>query len=365
MHTEHYNALLQELIDAEQHQQDCMDLVDEREDHTDEDRENVIAATERLEALKLKLEPANADLLQIKEAAQLVNERILRKAHYSRAAAEEVMRLFPKERFLSTIEASNDEIELRDVFHFLTLLMQGADASTGEEEDDTGDSQQAAADEDGGTTAGTKRKSRRRGIAKKSEYSKYKAIRGLRTFVEMVAVRACDFGDLLRHGIPADPPDTGALVCDEVALQFVDHKWLKNEQMVIKAASVLIATELSAEPSVCGVARAFFKDKCTVSSRPTERGLTAITPFCEYFGLHYVDRKPLREFYSGADRTMFIRMVEAERLGLITLSIDPPSAVAAAAASCAEDCKPDLSQLFMNLMLLFLPRAPGSPARQT
>ncbi len=79
-------------------------------------------------------------------------------------------------------------------------------------------------------------------------------------------------------------------------------------------------TELSAEPSVLSAA--------TISSRPTEKGLADITPFSEYFGLLYIDRKPLRDFYLGNDRTMFIRMVEAERLGLITLFIDPPCAVA-------------------------------------
>lgn len=98
-----------------------MDLIDERDDHTDEDRENVTAATDALEALRAKLAPAIDELLHFKAEAEQVDQRIQRKANFSPAAAEEVMRLFPKERFLSVIEASADETELRDISQFCRI----------------------------------------------------------------------------------------------------------------------------------------------------------------------------------------------------------------------------------------------------
>lgn len=93
-----------------------------------------------------------------------------------------------------------------------------------------------------------------------------------------------------------------------------------------------------------------FIDRAKVSTRPTEKGLQALaaatSPFAaDIFGLHYIQGKPLKEFYqykhncygpSGAGglpglcvmrtgeqgRSFFLRLIEAERLGLITIAID-------------------------------------------
>ena len=42
-----------------------------------------------------------------------------------------------------------------------------------------------------------------------------------------------------------------------------------------------------------------YKQKATVSTRPTPKGLLAINPFSEMFGIQHLDRKPLSEFYVG------------------------------------------------------------------
>ena len=42
-----------------------------------------------------------------------------------------------------------------------------------------------------------------------------------------------------------------------------------------------------------------YKEKATVSTRPTPKGLLAINPFSEMFGIQHLDRKPLSEFYVG------------------------------------------------------------------
>jgi transcription elongation factor SPT6 len=350
------------LIDAEQREKDCMDVIDESEEHSAEDRENVRLATENLEALRLKLEPAHAELLQFKEAAETVNQRILRKANYNPAAAKEVVRLFPANRYVPIIDASVEETELRDIFRFLTLLMQGAEKggfleSVSNDEMDA-DGLEGVNEEE--RTTGRSRQNRRLGIVKRDEYSRLKGIRTLRRFAEKVALPVHEFGDSVRHGFRVDPPPTDSQSCEQEAVLHADHKLLRSEQMVIKGVTVLIATELSLEPSVRREARRFLKDESTVSSRPTDKGLTVITPFSEYFGIHLLDRKPLREFYIGSDRTLFLRLVEAEKNGLIVLSIDPPQKIGDGGGMV-----PDLSKLFMTFMPLFLPSTQGDPNRQT
>eukprot|EP01034_Spumella_vulgaris_P023707 gene23707-29953_t len=364
-HTKFYNSLLQELIDAEQREKDCMDVIDESEEHSAEDRENVRLATENLEALRLQLEPAHAELQQFKEAAETVNQRILRKGQYNPSAAKEVVRLFPANRYVPIIDASLEEAELRDIFRFLSLLMQGAERGSRESAaQDDADADQLATqgeEEDGGQQRGSDgyvKQNRRLGIVKRDEYGRLKGIRSLRKFAEKIALPVHEFGDSLRHGFRADPPSTESRDCEEEASLHTDHKVLLTGQMVIKAATVLIATELSLEPSVRREARRFLKEECTVSSTPTEKGLSVITPFHEYFGLHMLDRKPLREMHVGGDRTLFIRLVEAEKIGLITLTIDPPRK--------QDTSEPDLSKLFLILMPLFLPlKAAADPNRQT
>jgi hypothetical protein len=61
-----------------------------------------------------------------------------------------------------------------------------------------------------------------------------------------------------------------------------------------------------------------------VSTRPTEKGLATITAFSELFGLHYLDRKPIRDFLYGKDRSLFLKLFDAERNGLISITINPP-----------------------------------------
>jgi hypothetical protein len=53
-----------------------------------------------------------------------------------------------------------------------------------------------------------------------------------------------------------------------------------------------------------------YKDRSTVSTRPTPKGLLAINPFSEMFGIQHLCRKPLKEFYQGE-----YREGERERIG--------------------------------------------------
>jgi transcription elongation factor SPT6 len=140
----------------------------------------------------------------------------------------------------------------------------------------------------------------------------------------------------------------------------------RSVEHVRRALLVVLPTEFSMEPSVRSMLRQAYGHMGSISTRPTAKGVSVITPFSEYFGLHYIDCKPLREFYVGEDRTLFIRMVEAERMGLITITINPPLDESASrnfngsdpVRDAAEPLAVDWSRLFfgeVNIMVQFMP----------
>ena len=225
-----------------------------------------------------------------------------------------------------------------------------------------------------------------------------------------------DLGDSLRFGFKSEPPPTVQFSPDLIAGDFlqIEDPFQKNsqsqldssslvldrsegvgggsvfstEQSVLRAVSVMLSTELAMEPSVRQAVRKILRSRCTVSTRPTEKGLATITPFHELFGLHFLDRKPVADLLNppappppaarfvppdGSDdiegggaagggsgsgsgaggavaggdhphfspgdpgapqrffaylqrspRTVFLRLVEAEADGLITISLSPP-----------------------------------------
>ena len=56
----------------------------------------------------------------------------------------------------------------------------------------------------------------------------------------------------------------------------------------------LIYQEMSAEPGVRNEFRKIIREKSTISTLPTAKGVATITPFSEHFGIHYLERKPVK-----------------------------------------------------------------------
>jgi hypothetical protein len=160
----------------------------------------------------------------------------------------------------------------------------------------------------------------------KDAYVKYKQITQLRDFVEKISVPASDFGDSLRNGFKSEPPPTPVERPEELASQYVDGRRLISATSVLHAVAQIIASEISFEPSVKQFCRSQYRERATISTRPTATGLLAINPFHELFGFHYLDEKPVQQFLSGSasDKVLFLKLWEAERNGLITIMVNPP-----------------------------------------
>ncbi len=324
---------------AEAEEKEAMDLVDEKEEPTAEDRLRVATASAELESLQEQFKTLTVQLQELKEEEVQQLARLQRRSQFRPSAAKEVMRLFPVDRYLSIVRDTTDDTELKDVLRFFRLLAQNAEVGGGHGEGDEDEEQEGEEavesqdpDAEAGNSANSNAKPRKfvkKGLRQlKDEYAKYKDLPAVRRIVELIGVPARVFGDAVRYGFRVEPPPTSELTSNQLAKQLIETgaagKAFKTDQQLLRAARMVLATELSMEPTVRGAARAIFKRLATISTRPTAKGTSVITPFSEYFGLHYLHRKPLLDFYSGSARTLFVRLVEAERLGLITVSIDLP-----------------------------------------
>jgi transcription elongation factor SPT6 len=122
---------------------------------------------------------------------------------------------------------------------------------------------------------------------------------------------------------------------------------------VMEGVRVMIAAEIAAEPSVRRVMRLAYRSVACISTRPTPKGRDVISPFHELFGLHMLNKKPLRDLFeaAGSDRHLYGRLMQAKAQGLIDVDIVVPT------IETDNGTKADL-ELFLNktdLVKLYLP----------
>ena len=158
-----------------------------------------------------------------------------------------------------------------------------------------------------------------------NSYDKYKRIPKLREFIELFTIPACEFGDSLINNYKIEPPPTPSFTPEEAVLSLsLTPNILKNSRAVIRAAQHIIALEYSTEPNIRKLCYQSVIDDGHISTRPTPKGETAITAYSELFGIHYLDHKPIREFIYGKDKTLYLKLHEAEKQGLLTITIHLP-----------------------------------------
>lgn len=324
--TGQHESLQSELRLAEAEVQAAMDLVDELDEPTAEDRQRVTEASAAVEALQAREREAAEQLDQMRaQEAELV-ARQRRRARFHPALARETVRLFPPDRYMAIVKDSVDDQELRDVIAFWRLVSQNSEADENggggpaaeETQPETGESQL----EDGPRRTLSKKALRLR----KDEYARLKNNAAVREFIEQMCLPVHAFGDALRHGFRPNVPQTPeARVEDFVQALLPRAPQFRDEQAFLRAVRVVVSTELSREPSVRSFVRDSYKRLATVSTRPTAKGKAIISPFHELFGLHYLDNKPLSDFFQGEDRLHFIRLVEAEREGLLSITMELPT----------------------------------------
>eukprot|EP01036_Dinobryon_divergens_P022269 gene22268-30511_t len=323
-----------EVMEAEDRERRAMDLLEAKDAAgTLADRNRVREASEQLLAARQQHESAESLRLQAIEDLRKLRERLRRKERFDEAAAAEVLRLCPPDRYQPLLEASDDEQQVRYISAFLTLLSRGADKDTDTDKDKDkavaaaaaaegqreraeiglggGDRAQSAEEESGSAvehdpaderqpeelglgeevarggrrrtaaapatataTAGVRRLGLGRG---RDEYSRLKSMRAVRALCEHAAALVCDVGDALRFGYRVSPPSPPAVSVEETAgrllhdLGQVRSGALLSQRQLIEGALTVLATELAHEPTIRSRARALYLDRARVTTRPTEK----------------------------------------------------------------------------------------------
>ena len=355
------DTVQRELKHADEDLQIALNVVDTKDDEaTPQDRENVEVMQDAVDAVTVKLNEAEQKLADAKELNVQARRKRILSSKYRPEAAVEVASLFPRHRYQAMIDGATEEQEVRDLMAFLALLLKGAEAgavaaSAADKGDDVGDETDREMAE---SVISLGNKPNRVISMGKDEYKRYRRLPRLREFANLFALSACNFGDAIRYGIDAEPPVAPPVSAEDAAAEFVDVQFLKTPGAVLKAISVLLASELCAEPSVRAAARAQYRRFATISTRPTPKGLLAINPFSPLFGIHHLDRKELDDFFKGKDRTLFLRLLEAEKSGLITVQMNPPQETdAASSTGWKSDPKPFLLDSGAGFAKRMLPRS--------
>lgn len=240
------------------------DSIEDKENPTLDEQESCSSYQNKLDELKIQLNDMKLKLNTFKQNEESITTKALQVSKLNHVEAKETLRLFPADKYMSMIEMSIDDVELKDILQFLRILAHKTEVSG----DQSGVHYTEAAADISNQRDQMKKKSRLR----KDEYMRYSKIPKLREFVEIVAVPLHEIGDALRHGYQVDAPATPELTCEIMAGLLVNEaNELKTEQQAIYAAKVIIATELCNEPTIKTMARAVFKRTATISTFPTEK----------------------------------------------------------------------------------------------
>jgi transcription elongation factor SPT6 len=91
--------------------------------------------------------------------------------------------------------------------------------------------------------------------------------------------------------------DSGDLVSLAAARE--DVAWDENPDLSdpLRACRYVAAMELAHEPRIRSQLRALYRSEAVITTRPTAKGMGAIDAFHEYYGLHLIKEKPVKEHF--------------------------------------------------------------------
>ena len=285
----------------------ALDATDGEEVSAD-DRAKVTKAAMALEEATREVETATAEMQGVEATLAEMNKKIALRSSYPQHLAQEFLRLFPSEKYDPVIRCMNDDLELRDLQNYCKLLSNKGNSSE---------------------------KSKKKLQGRRAFVDEYRHVRhpDIRRYVETFALPASEFGFALRYDGSRQETPTPNVEVLELAAQFVCAEFPTPED-VQSAGRKLLSFEIGAEPNVLRRARKYYRSHAKISTEPTEKGVAVINPMHELFGLHTLYMKPIIEllepppgpsyYVGGSNRTVYARLVKAERDGLLKIKFTAP-----------------------------------------
>ncbi|EIW70012.1 hypothetical protein TREMEDRAFT_71488 [Tremella mesenterica DSM 1558] len=125
------------------------------------------------------------------------------------------------------------------------------------------------------------------------------------------------------EGSPVPPTNPDKMPLDLAAEYAGEGTPFLTGESALKAASQILTTEFSKDPSIRQQAREFMEYFGVVTVNPTERGISVIDQYHLYYTFKFLTRKPIAMF---KDSPQFLHMLKAEEEGLINIVIEIPEA---------------------------------------
>jgi transcription elongation factor SPT6 len=165
-------------------------------------------------------------------------------------------------------------------------------------------------------------------VKNRTTYGKYSHQKEVRAVMRALVSPAHIVGKALKNEVELSPPRIPSLTFQEfVASVLTSDNHIPTDAEISQLSSIsfnVAAKEIAWDPLVRHLAKKFYLEVGSLNTNVTERGVTEISPFSEYFGLHMLRRKPLKEFLSADGLSQFMRLIEAEGKGIISIEFLNP-----------------------------------------
>lgn len=158
----------------------------------------------------------------------------------------------------------------------------------------------------------------------RSAYARYKKLEGVRHYISFFTAPVHEIGSALFYELTVNHPATRNFDPVQSATELIDGIKIRSVSQLNKAVEQVVATELSMEPTIRMKTREVFRSGGSISTEVTDKGKQTITTFSSYFGVHCIEDKPIKEFFTRKGLTLFMKMLEAEQLGYIKIIIKGP-----------------------------------------
>jgi transcription elongation factor SPT6 len=227
---------------------------------------------------------------------------------------------------------AGDEQSLNDLYAYVKLTFAKKAKVAGE-----GDADDESDDDDPMDTAGASSASSRR--AKKRNLYTIGRKAGLNKFAIKFALSAAQLGeamastDGLNRLLPGTPRDPESKPISPQQFVSDNKDSFPTVKDLMGMSCGMLAYEISMEPRVRKAMRDVFRNHASISTVPLKSKETELDVFHTHFEVAYINRKPVMGFLHKQPRaagqpmpaTLYLKMLDAEKAGYITLTFDLPN----------------------------------------
>lgn len=252
--------------------------------------------------------------------------------HCTKEMAVDFLLVFRLSSFQSKIMKLTDDLEMKDIHQYYTFLYRATESRISHlnaksiTANSEGGSQEMQSTSKISNGAGDRKLSRN---VKAHDYFTSLQHPSIQSIVTAFVLSTSEIGDILR-GRVSPKLHTPSLSVEDFMNEYVmaDNIHFNSADKLWSLISTHIAMELSLEPTLKSLSRQIFYDYCYLNVVPTQKGIEIITPFHELFGLHLIDKKPIRDLLvptTAFNGELYGRLMKAQREGLVTILVCFPT----------------------------------------